>query len=78
MTIKYNDSKTLKVLKALSEYLGFNISEVSDNRKKKEPRISKVVIIPGDPTIDTSEMSEIIGRNKIDAKKLRQSWQRNK
>ncbi len=78
VTIKYKSSKTLKVLKALSEYLDFSFP-ASPSKSKKNTIINGVHIIPGDSTVDISEMEKIFTGKKIDAKKLRErSWQRNK
>lgn len=82
ITIKYTNSKTLKVLKALSEYLDFSLAkpEKKGNQELSEGLIyiNGVPVIPGDKSIDISDMGEIMSRNNMDAKKLRQSWQRNK
>lgn len=78
IVIKYSDSKTLKVLKALSEYLNFTVSSTSE-KKKKEFVINGIPAIPGDKSVDISEMQEIFSGKNIDAKKLRQkAWQRSK
>jgi hypothetical protein len=78
ITIKYNDSKTLKVLKTLSEYLNFTFSTPS-KKVKKEFFINGVPAIPGDSSIDISEMRNIFTGRNIDAKQLRQkAWQRGK
>ena len=78
ITIKYNSSKTLKALKALSEFLDFTLSSPTKKGKINYMYINDVPVIPGDKSIDISDMGEIISRNKMDAKKLRQAWQRNK
>ena len=76
--IKYSDSKTLKVLKTLSQYLNFTLSTPS-KKGKKEFFINGVPAIPGDSSIDISEMKEIFTGRNIDAKKLRQkAWQRSR
>ncbi len=78
VTIKYQNSKTLKALKALSEFLDFTFAKSSPKEKAGYIYINGVPVIPGDKSIDISDMGEIISRNRMDAKKLRQSWQRNK
>ncbi|MCU0361713.1 MAG: hypothetical protein MUF75_13570 [Bacteroidia bacterium] len=46
--VKYNDLKTLELLKSLSAYLGFTISE-----KKEEPQIPKKKVSFNAVKIDT-------------------------
>ena len=78
VTIKYKDSKTLKALKALSEYFDFTFSAAA-KKSKKEFFINGVPVIPGDSSVDTSAMNKIFTGKKIDAKQLRErSWQRSK
>ncbi len=78
ITIKYHDSKTLKVLKTLSEYLNFTFSP-TPKKKDKEFFINGVHAIPGDSSIDITEMQKIFTGRNIDAKKLRQkAWQRSR
>jgi hypothetical protein len=78
ITIKYNDSKTLKVLKTLSEYMDFTFT-TPPKKKKKEFFINGVRAIPGDSSVDISEMKKIFTGQNIDAKKLRQkAWQRGR
>ena len=77
ITIKYSSSKTLKVLKALSEYLDFSLSKPEKKKKEEFIYINGVPVVPGDRTVDISDMGELIGRNKMDAIKLRkEAWQR--
>jgi uncharacterized protein (DUF39 family) len=70
--------KTLKVLKTLSAYLNFTFSP-APIKKNKEFFINGVRAIPGDSSIDISEMQKIFTGRNIDAKKLRQkAWQRSR
>ena len=79
ITIKYTGSKTLKVLIALSEYLGFVISKPQKKEQKGLIYINGIAVVPGDRSIDISDMSELISNNNMDAKRLRNdAWQRNK
>jgi uncharacterized protein YlxP (DUF503 family) len=76
--IKYKDSKTLKALKALSEYFNFTVATSSKNSKKNF-FINGVSVIAGDSSVDMSEMDKIFSGNKVDAKQLRErAWQRSK
>jgi len=79
VTIKYSSSRTLKVLRALSKYLDFIISKPEKKKKEAFIYINGVPTIPGNRSIDISDMGEIISRNKMDAKKLRkEAWQRKR
>ena len=78
ITIKYNNSKTLDILKALSGFLDFTFARPS-KPPKKECFINGIPVIPGDNTIDMSEMNNVFTGKNIDAKKLREkAWMRNK
>lgn len=75
VTIKYEKPETLKILKALAEYLNFEIIEKKDN----EYSINGVTIIRGDPTADLSELRKVFTGKNLDAKKLREeAWRRKK
>jgi len=78
ITIKYQNSKTLKALKALSEFLDFTFAKSPAKEKGSYTYINGVPVISGDKSVDISDMGEIISRNHMDAKKLRRAWQRNK
>ena len=74
--ISFTKPETLKALKALSKILDFKISKprTSSAIEKEYPSI-----IPGDKSIDISDMSDVFSRSKMDAKKLRkEAWGRNK
>jgi len=74
--IKYKNLKTLMLLKDLAKYFDFVISIP---QKKTTKTINGVTIIPGDNSIDTSELTKIFTEKNIDTKKLRQeAWQRRK
>ena len=82
VTITYKNSKTLKILEQLATLLNFSIS--TRNKKNAKPAVmivNGVTIVTGKRTAneqDNREMNEIITKNKIDAKQLRQKWQRTK
>jgi hypothetical protein len=79
LTIKYHNPKTLKALKALSEYLDFTVTKNRPKKKKKYYLINGVPITPGDKSIDISEMTALFSGRNLDAKKLRETaWQRSK
>jgi hypothetical protein len=78
VVIKYNNPQTLKLLKDLSKYFDFVISK--PKYAKNDSIVSKhPAIIPGDHSIDISELHEIFSEENIDAKELRnKTWQRRK
>jgi hypothetical protein len=74
--IKYHSDKTLQILRDLSKYFDFILS-MPKSTKGKETNINGVPIIPADPSIDISGLSEIFTGKNIDAKALRlKAWQR--
>lgn len=92
VTIKYQKPETLKILKGLAEYFDFEIDSSSSKKKMledsavpveqkfdKEYSINGVTIIPGDPSIDISELRKVFTDKNLDAKKLRkEAWRRPK
>lgn len=79
VTVTYKSNKTLEALKDLGKYLGFSVSEQTSSKTKEESHINGVRIIPGDDTIDISELHEIFTGKDLDATQLRSSeWQRRK
>jgi len=66
----------LKILKDLSAYFDFVLYEPGATKKKKTLSNS-VTVIPADPTIDISDLSDIFTGLNADAKQLRsKAWQR--
>lgn len=86
--IKYEKPETLKILKGLAEYFDFEIDSSSDKKmlddivvssdqkSKKEYSVNGVTIIPGDPSVDITELREVFTSMNLDAKKLRDAWKR--
>jgi hypothetical protein len=73
ITIKYNKPETLKIIKSLAKYLDFKVS--SDKIKSS----INDILIPGDKTLDISELEDVFTGSGIDSKKLRdQAWKRTK
>jgi len=71
--IKYKKPETLKILKGLAKYLDFKVT--SGNSKKKTALDD--ILIPGDKTLDISELEDVFTGSGIDAGKLREeSWKR--
>ena len=78
-TIKYKSNRTLEALKELGKYLGFTVDEEKSPRKDNVTFINGVPVIPGDNSIDISELDSIFTGKGLDAQKLRRSeWQRKK
>lgn len=78
-TIKYKNNKTLDALKDLGKYLGFSVSETISARSKEGFYINGVKVIPGDESVDISELHEVFTGKGSNASQLRTSgWQRKK
>lgn len=92
VTITYEKPETLKILKALAKYLDFKMSSSATKKKEKslddilvpgekakEFSVNGVTMIPGDPSIDITELRKIFTEKNLDAKKLREeAWRRPK
>jgi histidinol phosphatase-like PHP family hydrolase len=81
--IKYDNPKTLDILKSLAKYFDFSISSVKDAKQNDSQReikyINGIPYIEGNAAIDIAELSEIFTGKNIDAKKIRkEEWQRKK
>ena len=75
VVIKYKKPETLKILRGLAKYLDFKVDS-TDNKKRHN---LDDILIPGDQSIDISELEEAFAGSNIDAKKLREdSWKRAK
>ena len=73
--IKYHKPETLKVLKSLGKYLGFDVASKKGAFTSKK---SSVTIVPGDGKIDIDELSALFTSKNINAAELRKSaWKRN-
>lgn len=79
VTVKYKSNKTLEALKDLGKYLGFSVSDKAPAKSKEEFYINGVMVIPGDESIDISELHEIFTGKDLNASQLRSSgWQRKR
>lgn len=75
VTIKYKKPETLKILKGLAKYFDFKISSSTE---KKKSSIGDI-LIPGNKTLDISELEKVFTGKDLDAKKLRDDlWQRKR
>jgi len=75
VVIKYKKPETLKILKGLAKYFDFKVS----TEKKKAVKVNGVTVIPGDESIDISDMEALFSAKSLDAKELRKkAWQRTK
>jgi len=75
--IKYKNPKTLEAIRALSKYLDFSIDVPKRVKREKLEYINGVPVIPGDNSIDISELTSIFTGKGLDAKSLRTTgWQR--
>lgn len=79
VTIKYKSNKTLEALKDLGKYLGFSVSEKTVSKRKEEIKINGVTMVPGDESIDISELHEVFTGKGLNATQLRSSgWERKR
>lgn len=77
VVIKYRNPKTLEAIKALAKYLDFSVDDPRPVKKEKVEYINGVPVIPGDGSIDISELASIFTGKGLDAKNLRiTGWQR--
>ncbi|MHC8949439.1 hypothetical protein [Sphingobacterium hungaricum] len=77
--IKFKNKKTLKVLSALSDYLGFTILDSKEMEDAEVYHIEGVPIQKGDPQVDIEELNNIFTKENMDAKSIRESaWKRRK
>ena len=78
VTITYKNTKTLRVLEAMSRYFGFTLSKPVESKEEVNFK-NNASIIPGNPAIDISELNSIFSGKNIDATELRKTtWQRKK
>lgn len=82
ITVKYKSKRALEALKDLSKYFDFSIVMPGVREKNKNPKTSKlngITIVPGDSSIDTSDLTNVFSGRNIDPQKLRkEAWQRRK
>ena len=79
IVVKYKNRKTLKALTALSEYLGFTITDPERKEDTEVYHINGIPIESGDPQIDIQDLTTVFTGKDIDAKTLRESaWQRKR
>lgn len=76
--VKYKSKKTLAALLDLAKYLDYVISS-PDFDNKESITLNGVTIIPGDSSIDTSDLNKIFTSKNINPQQLRnEAWQRKK
>ncbi len=77
VVIKYKSNKALEALRDLGKYLGFSISDTPIYKADPQPSINGVAVIPGDQTVDFSELKNVLTGKGLNANELRKSgWQR--
>ena len=77
VVIKYKSNKTLEALRDLGKYLGFSVSDTPTDKASTEFFINGVEVIPGDETVNFSELKNVFTGKGLDANELRKSgWQR--
>lgn len=71
--VKYKKPETLKMLKSLSKYLGF---EVSPDENKAKNSFDDI-LVPGNKSLDLNALRDIFTGKDINVKELRQkAWKR--
>lgn len=86
VTINYKKPETLKVLKSLGKYLGFDVikdktkpNALADLLANEQHQRVKSILVPGDKSLNIDELREVFSGKDIDAKELRRSaWERKK
>ncbi|HEY4323168.1 MAG TPA: hypothetical protein VGN20_04260 [Mucilaginibacter sp.] len=79
VTVRYKTNKTLQALKDMGKYLGFTVDEQSSEKKDKLSFINGVPVIPGDNSIDITDLYAVFTGKELNAAELRNSgWQRKK
>jgi hypothetical protein len=74
VVIRYKKPGTLKILKGLAKYFDF---ELSSNKPEKKSSLDDI-LIPGDKTLNISELKDVFTGSAIDAKQLREkAWKRS-
>jgi hypothetical protein len=78
--VKYKTKKTLEALRDFAKYFDYVISSPDSKKKnKKQSALNKMTIIPADPSIDISDLTEIFTGKNINPSQLRnEAWQRRK
>ena len=79
LLIKYKNKKTLEALMDFSKYFDFSVILPSNQKKEKTNKINGVTIVPGDSSVDTTDLGKIFSGKNLNAKQMRQlAWQRGK
>ena len=79
VTVKYKSNKTLHALRDMGKYLGFTVDEQVQTKKRETRFINGVEIVPGDHSIDITDLHTIFTGKALNANELRNSlWQRKK
>ncbi|WP_462264912.1 hypothetical protein [Mucilaginibacter sp.] len=78
IVLTYEKPETLKLLKSLAKYLGFNIA--AKGKMKKQPDcINGVSVLPADESASLDDVRKIFTGRNIDAVQLRkEAWRRKK
>ncbi len=79
IVIRYKNQRVLEVLKDLTKYFDFSI--VAPDKKKKVNKtdsINGVTVVLGDPSVNTSDLTDIFTDKGLDAGKIRaEQWRKN-
>lgn len=74
IVIRYQNNKTLMLLKDIAKYFDFVIAPIETHKQEKN-----VTILPGNPSVNVEDLTKIFTGKNIDAVDLRKTvWQRKK
>jgi len=77
--IKYKNKRALEVLHDFAKYFDFEIRLPHSSRKENQIDLNSITVIPGDSSIDTSDLHEIFTGRNINPSELRKNaWKRKK
>ena len=74
VTIRYDNPKTLKLLKAIAKYFDLSISSARHSESMKSKKLKYINGVPytaGNTAIDICELFELFTGKNIDARELR-------
>ena len=78
--VKYKNKRALEALNDFAKYFDFEIAQPNSGLKKeKQVKLNGITVIPGDNSIDTSDLNKIFTGKNIDPVELRKNaWKRKK
>lgn len=76
--VKYKDKRALNALHDFAKYFDFEIKLPDPSlQKEKQINLNGITVIPGDSSVDTSDLNKIFTGKNINSTELRKkAWQR--